>query len=44
MHRSSTVYKRREYKIVLNKYVGGFRCEGTTGDGLFHQKQRYYGL
>ncbi len=30
MHRSSTVYK----KTVLNKYVGGFWCERTTGHGV----------
>ncbi len=24
MHKSSTVYKQKQSKIVLNKYVGGF--------------------
>ncbi len=36
MHRSSTVYKRKQSKTVLNKYVGGFWCERMTADELFH--------
>ncbi len=35
MHRSSTVYKWKQSKIVLNKYVSGFWCERTTGAELF---------
>ncbi len=35
MHRSSTVYKWKQSKTVLNKYVGGFWCERTTVKGLF---------
>ncbi len=44
MHRSSTVYKRKQSKTVLNKYVSRFCLERTTGDGLFHWRKWYYGL
>ncbi len=33
MHESSTIYKQKPSKTVLNKYAGG--CVRTTGDGLF---------
>ncbi len=29
---------------VLNKYVGEFSCEKTTGDGPFHWRKWYYEL
>ncbi len=32
-----------EIKTLLNKYVGGFWCERTTGDELFHRRKRFYG-
>ncbi len=35
MHRSSTIYKQKQSKAVLNKYFSDFWCEMTTGDGLF---------
>ncbi len=41
MPRSSTVYKLKESKIVLNKYVCGFCCERTTEDVLFHWRKCY---
>ncbi len=44
MHRSSTVYKQKQSKTVLHKYVGWFWCERTSGDGLFHWRKRYYEL
>ncbi len=44
MHRSSTIYKLKQYKTALNKYVGGFWCERTTEDGLFHWRKHYYRL
>ncbi len=34
MHRSSTVYKQKESKTVINKFVCGFWYERTTGYGL----------
>ncbi len=34
----------KQTKTVLNKYDGGFRCERTTGDGLFYWRKCYYGL
>ncbi len=40
MHWSSTVYKQKQFKTN----VGGFWCERTTGDGLFHWRKCYYGL
>ncbi len=43
MHRSIIIYKWKQPKTVLNKYVGGFWCETITGDGLFHWRM-YYGL
>ncbi len=42
MHRPSTVYMCKQFKTVLNKYVVGFWCERTTGDGPFHWRKRYY--
>ncbi len=30
MHRSCTIYKQKQPKTVLNKYVGGFLAERTT--------------
>ncbi len=27
LHRSSTIYKPKQLKIVLNKHVGGFGCD-----------------
>ncbi len=44
MYRSSTAYKQKQSKTVLNLYVCEFRCERTTGGGLFHWKKRYYCL
>ncbi len=41
MHRSITVYKGKQSKILLNKYVSGFCCERTTEDGLFHWRKCY---
>ncbi len=35
-HKPSTVYKWKQSKTVLNKYVGRFRCERTTGSEIFH--------
>ncbi len=43
MHRSSIIYKWKQSKTVLNKYVCGFWCERTV-DGLFHWGEHYYGL
>ncbi len=37
MHLSSTGYKRKQSKAVLNKY------KWTTGDGYFHWRKWYYG-
>ncbi len=42
MHRSSTVYKQKQSKIV--QYVGGFWTQRTTGYGLFHWRKCYYRL
>ncbi len=36
MHRSSTIYKRKQSKHFLNENVGGFWCERATVDGLFN--------
>ncbi len=36
MHRSNTVYKPKQSKAVLYKYVSGFWCERTAGDGLLN--------
>ncbi len=44
MYRSSTAYKQKQSKTVLNLYVCEFRCERTTGGGLFHWKKHYYCL
>ncbi len=44
MHRLSTIYKHRQSKTVLNKYVGHFWCERKTGDKLFHWRKHCYGL
>ncbi len=33
----------KQSKIVLNKYVGGFWCEKTIGEGLFHWRKISYG-
>ncbi len=41
MYKSSTVYKQKQSKTALNEDVGGFWCERTTGDGLFHWRMRY---
>ncbi len=41
MHRSSTVYKWKQSKTVLNNFVGGFWCERMTVDGVFHWRKRY---
>lgn len=38
---STTLNKQSER--VLNNYVSGFRCERTTGVGLFHWRKCYYG-
>ncbi len=32
-------YKQKQSKAALGKYVGGFWCEMTTGDGPFHWKK-----
>ncbi len=40
MHRSRTIYKRKQSKMVLNKYVSLW----TKWDGLFHWRKRYYAL
>ncbi len=42
MHRSSTFYKKKMSKTVLNE--DRVWCERTTGDGLFHWSKHYYGL
>ncbi len=34
----------KQSKTALNKYVGAFWYERTTGDGLLHCRKRYYGL
>ncbi len=39
MHSSSTVYKQKQSKIFLNKYVGG-----QQGVDIFHWRKCYYGL
>ncbi len=44
MHRSSTVYRWKQFKTVLNKYVCGFWCARTTEDILFHWRKLYYKL
>ncbi len=45
MHKSSPfTSEKKESKTVLNKYLSGFWCERTTGDGLFHRRKCYYGL
>ncbi len=36
MHRSSTIYKRKQSKHFLHENVGGFWCERATVDGLFN--------
>ncbi len=44
LHRSSTVYKRKQSKAALNKYGGGFWGERTTEHGTFHWRKYYYAL
>ncbi len=39
MHRSSTVIQA---KTGFKKYVGEFRCESTTDDGLFSLEEVDY--
>ncbi len=41
VHRSITVYKQKQSKAVLNKYVGGVWCERTTA---FLAGRHYYVL
>ncbi len=41
VHRSITVYKQKQSKAVLNKYVGGVWCERTTA---FSAGRHYYVL
>ncbi len=41
MHRSNTIYMQKQSKTGLNKYVSGFCCERTTGNGLFHWRKHY---
>ncbi len=43
LHRSSSVYKQKQSKTVLHKYVWILIWE-TTGDGLFHWTKHYYSL
>ncbi len=39
MHRSRTIYKRKLYKRVINKYVGfGFGLRGEQGMDFFTRR------
>ncbi len=31
-------------ETILTKYAGGFWCERTSADGLFHWKKHFYAL
>ncbi len=50
MHRSNTVYKRKQSKTALNIYVGGFCCERQlemdffTGRSVIIDGLEWYGL
>ncbi len=35
MQRSSNIYERKQFKTVLNKYVGGFVVRGQKGLDCF---------
>ncbi len=41
---SAQIKHRLQSKTALNKYVCGFWCERTTGDGCFHLRKRCYGF
>ncbi len=42
--KSAQIKHRLQAKSAQNKYVAGFWCDRTTGDGLFHWRKCYYGL
>ncbi len=46
MHKSITVYKAKESKRALNKYVGGFWCERQQETDFFIEESNHmdYGI